>query len=268
MNEPLPGTGERSRALLVIPCFEESKRFPAFLEKLSASLEIAQMAAIIRVVDDGSSEVSREVCQKAVERMVEKRMQFPRFEWLALPGNQGKGAAVRAGWNANEDADILAFVDADGALPAYEVVRLLELGFQEPNVAFFASRIRMLGKSVDRDIKRHLLGRVFATLVGTLLDSKVYDSQCGLKVLPTAVYRRIAPYLRDPGFSFDLELLNALNAVECPIREIPVDWREVGESKVRLVRDSIRMLVALIRLRLARQRLVQQLKPAALSNPV
>ena len=42
----------------------------------------------------------------------------------------------------------------------------------------------MRGKKLERSLMRHLTGRVFATLVGIMIDSEIYDSQCGFKLIP------------------------------------------------------------------------------------
>ena len=101
-----------------------------------------------------------------------------------LPKNMGKGAAVYAGWNLDSEAEWLGLLDADGSIPPYEVLRVLSL-LQEENApnGFFASRCKILGRTVHRSWLRHVCGRVFATLVATSTGIPVYDSQCGFKLI-------------------------------------------------------------------------------------
>ena len=113
--------------------------------------------------------------------------------------------------------------------------------------AVFASRIKMLGFSVKRDLIRHYAGRVFATWVGICLDSRIYDSQCGLKFIPTHIFKKISSRLHGHGFAWDIELLAKLIAVGCPIREVPVNWSDIKGSKVNLLRDGLKLFwVALL----------------------
>ncbi|MEZ5304497.1 MAG: hypothetical protein R3F11_28205 [Verrucomicrobiales bacterium] len=107
----------------------------------------------------------------------------------------------------------------------------------------------MLGKSVDRLASRHLTGRIFATLVTTVVGIAPYDSQCGLKVLRTAAFRAIEPDLEETGFAFDVELCLLLLKKGFRVCERPISWREIAGSKVRIVRDSIRMFLALYEIR-------------------
>ena len=173
---------------------------------------------------------------------------------LALPVNQGKGGAVYAGWaQASAEVDRLAFTDADGSCSAAEVARVISshtlAGEGAEPTAFFASRIKMLGRRVDRLVQRHLLGRVFATLVSELLGIPVYDSQCGLKVVPRKAYEKVAKRLTIHRFAFDVELLVALLDTGCQVNEVPIDWHEVPGSRVRLLRDSWLMARDVLKIR-------------------
>ena len=175
---------------LVIPCYHESGRIGPFLAELCKTL--APLGGItIRVVEDGSDEDEKKRMKTLIDA---QRSETPfLLEPLFLPQNLGKGGAVYAAWTEEKNADWLAFVDADGSCSAAEVSRLIQLAREAPeNTALFASRVKMLGKSVSRDFRRHLIGRVYATLVSEMLSIPVYDSQCGLKLVPRVCFERIA----------------------------------------------------------------------------
>jgi hypothetical protein len=106
----------------------------------------------------------------------------------------------------------------------------------------------MLGRMVERSLKRHLSGRIFATLVSNLGSVPAYDTQCGLKFVKADVYKKIAPFLQCQGFAFDVELCLLLRKFGCSILEFPVDWRDVPGSKVSLIRDSWRMALEVRRI--------------------
>ena len=234
--------------LLVIPAFRESERLPPFLAALLEHLDHRALAAEVLVVDDGSGPDEQRRLAEIATRL---RPRHPRLlEPLCLAQNRGKGGAVRAGWaRATAAHDWVGFVDADGAVPATEVGRLLALAFASAGpTAIFGSRIRMLGRHIERDILRHLSGRVFASLVGRTISPEIYDSQCGLKLLPAAVYRRIAAGLAEDGFCFDVEILAALLTAGAPIIEVPIDWADQPGSKVSLVRDALRMFLGVRRI--------------------
>jgi hypothetical protein len=103
----------------------------------------------------------------------------------------------------------------------------------------------MLGRSIDRHWKRHVVGRLYATLVGMMINEGIYDSQCGFKVIPADAFAAVADLLQEDRFAFDSELVAALSDVGYALEEIPVDWNDVPGSKVSVIRDSLRMTASL-----------------------
>ena len=237
---------------LVIPCYQESGRISRFLAELCD--ETARLGGVtIRVVEDGSGD---EEAKRMREIITTQQARSPHLlAPLMLAKNLGKGGAVHAAWREEKSADWLAFVDADGSCSAVEVARLIQEARQSPpRTALFASRIKMLGKSVERDFRRHLLGRVYATLVSELLDIPVYDSQCGLKLVPRACFEAIEARLKVTGFAFDVELLTTLLDSGCAVVEVPISWHETPGGKVRLLRDSFLMARDVLKIKAARGR--------------
>lgn len=238
---------------LVVPCYRESARIGGFLPDLCR--EMTALGGVrVQVVEDGSEPGEAAAMEAVVENL---RQTFPCLLPLkVLPQNLGKGGAVYAGWADHGGADWLAFVDADGSCSAREVSRLLAMRppAESSPTALFASRVKMLGRRVERLLKRHLLGRVYATLVSEMLGVPVYDSQCGLKLVPRAAYEKIAGRLQISGFAFDVELMVALLDSGCQVREVPIDWHETPGGKVRLLRDSWLMARDVWRIRAGRRR--------------
>jgi dolichyl-phosphate beta-glucosyltransferase len=123
------------------------------------------------------------------------------------------------------------------------------------------SRVRLLGRRIERRAARHYLGRLFATVVSWMLGLPVYDTQCGAKLF------RVSPEMRGvferPFLSrwiFDVEILarwgqsvRARNAgwgiLEIPLRE----WRDVPGSKLR-IKDFFRAALGLVEIQRAYSR--------------
>ncbi len=229
--------------LLVIPAFREQLRLPPYLRELLAMLSPARFTTEILVVDDGSPESDRQQLVSAMPTGTfgSCLVRAP----LLVPENHGKGHSIQQGWRAGGEARWLGFLDADGATPASEVMRLLELATQtasDPLPCYWASRIRMLGKKTNRTQGRYLLGRIFANLASAYIGLPVYDTQCGFKLIPSVTYRKIEPLLQEARFCFDVELLLAVNHVGAEVHEVPVDWRDVPGGHVNAVWDGIAML--------------------------
>ena len=171
-----------------------------------------------------------------------------------LPANVGKGGAVYAAWDLNGDSEWVGLLDADGSIPPQEVLRVISLLTREdPPDAFFASRCKILGRTVHRSWLRHVCGRIFATLVAVLTGISVYDSQCGFKLIRRRCYEAVRGRLREKRFAFDVELLVALGQIGARIIEVPIDWFDVPGSKLHFVRDTAQMLAAVISMRKRRE---------------
>ncbi len=238
---------------MIIPCYRESGRIGPFLEELCRVT--AELGGVtIRIVEDGSDKEESARMRAIIEPLRGQHEHL--LEPLFLPENLGKGGAVYAGWNLEKQADWLGFVDADGSCSAQEVAKLIGHAREQltPHTALFASRMGQFGSRVHRQIKRRLMGHIFASLVSTLLGIRVHDSQCGLKLVPRAAYERFAPFLIIRGFAFDVELLANLHDINVPFLEVPIEWFEVPGGSVRIFRDSWRMARDVWRVRVNRRR--------------
>ena len=215
-------------AALVLPCWRESKRLPGFLPGLCEAIAASGLRIEVIVGDDGSPPAERAATSKFVETL------RPRFKFLhALAGDtvhRGKGAAIRAGWRAaTPGTAMLAFVDADGAVPPADVVAFLRAAIAEPGRMLVATRVA--GSEVTRTLHRRIASRAFAAWARLWTGTLVRDPQCGLKAIPAAMFARHD--WREDGFAFDLELLTAARRDGVGVAEHPVRWREVGHSRLR-----------------------------------
>lgn len=223
------------KTLLVVPCYYESGRLPKFLPRLCEGVEHSGLPIEIQLVDDGSSEEEQSFLSALGQKM---RSRYPFVnEPLLIGKNSGKGGAVRAGWNlGGEDADTLAFVDADGAASAEETVRFIGLINQskELNRVFIATRDSKAGRNLRRKWSRKLVARIFNFLIRQRYDIQVSDTQCGLKAVPKEFFQAVKRELVQEGYAFDLELLLAAKRSGLEIETIPIDWTEIPGSTTNL----------------------------------
>jgi len=219
---------------VVIPAYNEELRLPHYLDEVISYLEGRHLAYEVLVVDDGS----RDGTAAVVERC---RTRYPHLQLLRLPQNCGKGAAVRAGMLAAQGR-LRLFADADGATPISELERL-ELAIADGAEVAIASRaLKGTTTKVKGTLHRKVMGTVFNTLVQLLAVSGLKDTQCGFKLFTeTAVYQTFSYQVID-DFGFDVEILFLAQRSGLPIAEVPVNWQDIPGTKVRLVRDSLRML--------------------------
>lgn len=225
------------RTIIAVPCYNEASRLDraSFLEFIRTSPDVEFV-----FVDDGSRDSTREV-------LTELAAHAPsRMSVLALERNSGKAEAVRRGiLHALADQPaVVGFWDADLATPLDAVPDLLDILRSRPEIDMvFGSRVKLLGRDIRRRPLRHYLGRIFATVVSTLLRLPVYDTQCGAKLF--RVTPDLAPVFADPFLSrwvFDVEILARYlrrldrnpDSLAGRIYEFPLmQWVDVAGSKVK-----------------------------------
>src|SRR5438477_2406124 len=161
----IPSVGDRVIISFVIPALNEGGRLPGFLDAIGRHLAGSgrEDAAIeIIVVDDGSRPDHLQMHRDAVSRLAGALVGRPHRAILyELATNRGKGEAIRRGWaRSSSDAEWVGFVDADGAVPASELMRLTGMLASCGECDVLAgSRIRMAGRTIERSPFRHLQGR-------------------------------------------------------------------------------------------------------------
>jgi dolichyl-phosphate beta-glucosyltransferase len=238
---------------IVVPCYNEAHR-------LSANEFSAFVAADSRVrfvfVNDGSTDETRRVLERLVAIAPD------RLAFVEQPRNRGKAAAVRAGMLSAfaGGGRYAGYWDADLSTPLREIPRFIEvLETHQQYEICFGSRVRLLGRMIERRASRHYLGRVFATAASLALRLPVYDTQCGAKLFRVSSDMQALfaePFLA--GWTFDIEVIARLTrdrhrsrrpGPRDVIYELPLDeWRDVAGSNVRPF-DFVRALVEIMRIR-------------------
>ncbi|MEC7906826.1 MAG: glycosyltransferase [Verrucomicrobiota bacterium] len=220
--------------LLVIPCFNESLRLPRFLPELCELLKASKAEAEIQLVDDGSTPEEKKAL-KDFARSLMPAYPFVR-EPILLDRNLGKGGAIRAGWDASNDFDFLAFVDADGAAPASETMRFLERldALENKSSLLVAMREPDAGREIQRALSRKIVAKAFNTLLKIFYGIRIRDTQCGLKAVPAAFFSKLRNQLRQNGYGFDLELIANAKKEGLALEMMPIDWKEIPGSKTRI----------------------------------
>ena len=239
MSGAVPG----GKASLVVPAFDERWR----IERAMAEIAAWQRGKPggweweVIVVDDGSSDGTGEAARNAA-----RRENLP-IELLRHPKNLGKGAAIRTGVLAST-GDPLLVSDTDLSTPLGEGVKLAERLPTHP----VAIGSRALDEALVRKRQpfyRQFMGKTFNTFVRLIAVPGIHDTQCGFKLFRGHVARDLFRRARIDRFAYDVEILYLARKEGLAIAEVPVLWFNSPESKVSVVRDSLRMLRDLVRIR-------------------
>ena len=232
-----------TRLQLVIPCYNEASRLDTdtFVRFVTARNDVGLL-----FVDDGSTDTTSRVLADLAEKS------GGRVNTLVLPRNRGKAHAVQRGMVAaiEKQPELIGYWDADLATPLDAVDEFVDLLDRRPDVDIvIGSRVKLLGRRIDRHAFRHYAGRIFATAASLALRLDVYDTQCGAKVfrLNSQIRRVFAtPFVSE--WVFDIEVLARYADVmgteraASSIYELPLTtWTDVAGSKVK-VRHAARAL--------------------------
>lgn len=233
--------------VLVTPVWNDSERLEVFALQLAEALAVAARPIRWIIADDGSDEAERLRYATLLQRL---QAIYPLVELMHFSPRSRKGGAVYQAWDQCPQADYLAFVDADGAVSPEAVLNLLRRVLQADGACGVVGVRAKDGRlSVRRRLLRALSYYVFRFLVRTIVGLESADTQCGAKAFPAEKYREVAGKLREQGFVFDVELLLALKQAGLDIQEIDLAWKEIPDSRVNLMRDSVQMLAGLFRIR-------------------
>jgi dolichyl-phosphate beta-glucosyltransferase len=222
---------------VVVPAYDEERRIVPTLEELARWSRGRGVVEVV-VVDDGS----RDRTAALVAGFVDERLRLVR-----LPENRGKGAALRAGVAATSGSTVL-LTDADLSTPLDELDRLAPL--LERADLVLGSRAQPDSR-VDRrqPWARELAGKSFNLAIRVLGVRGFRDTQCGFKLLRGEVARRLFAEMTIDRFAYDVELVWLAQRRGYRVEEAGVRWRDEAGSRVRVVRDGLRMLADVARLR-------------------
>ena len=226
---------------VVLPAFEEVARLGPTLAAIRHFLDGRRFDSEVVVVVDGGSDGTLERA-RAVAR------DWPALVVLHYEPNRGKGYAVRRGMLAARGRYRL-FSDADLSTPIEDAERLIEAIDGGADVAIGSRALPESDVRVRQAWWRQAMGRIFNHVVRRVAVPGIGDTQCGFKCFRAETAKQVFGRQRMTGFSFDVELLWIARKLAYRVVEVPVTWVNHPLSRVHPVRDSLRMLADIARLR-------------------
>ena len=224
---------------IVLPAHNEERRLPRTLEEVKGFVEAQPFSVEVVLVENGSQDRTLELAQQFATRVP--------FLKVIHEERSGKGLAVRSGI-LTAKGEYRIFCDVDFSMPVTEINRFIPPALPDCQVAI-GSREAPGAVRYNEPYYRHLSGRVFNTLVRWLALPGLHDSQCGFKCFRGDIADEIFPLQTNTGWAFDVEVLFVARQRGYHIVEVPVPWYFNPESKVRMLRDSWRMVRDLILIR-------------------
>lgn len=226
----------------VVPVYNEEHRIAASMAQLAAFLRSRFHEAYeIIAVDDGSADGSL-----AALRALDPSLRVTVYENGI---NLGKGGAVRRGMLAAE-GDPIVFMDADLSTPLVELDRFLPLIGSGHDVVVGTRKHKEAHITRAQTSLRTYLGLGYTRLVNTVLGLDFSDYTCGFKLFTREAARSIFARSVVDRWSFDAEVLFLARRFGFRVAEVPVEWADQPQSKVRVARDMATSFAEVLAIRM------------------
>ncbi len=240
--------------LLLIPAYNEEKRIGPVLREYGAWFRdhyhgVFQLVVVLNGCRDNTLGVVQEAAKE-----------FPAIRAIEFPAPIGKGGALIEGLKLAPMADLIGYVDADGATAPAAFCDLV----RRTGEADCVIGSRWLPGAVlhqSQPGNRRFASRVFHAIVQGCFWMNIRDTQCGAKVMHRAAVEKVHSSLTIADMAFDINLLYVLKRAGFRILEVPTEWTDKIGSKVTLGRTSLTMLLSVIRLRLVYSPFYAWLRP-------
>jgi putative flippase GtrA len=171
--------------------------------------------------------------------------ELPGVEVLRLEA-RGRGLALRAAWSAST-ARVACYMDVDLSTDLRALLPLVAPLLSGHSDVAIGSRLAR-GARVVRGPKRELISRAYNGLLHATLRARFSDAQCGFKAVRREALAGLLDRVRDDGWFFDTELLVLAQRQGLRIHEVPVDWVDDPDSRVRIVPTALADLRGVARL--------------------
>jgi glycosyltransferase involved in cell wall biosynthesis len=224
---------------VVIPVYNEERDLEPCVRRLRDHLDSdVPMRAVITIADNASTDRTWSIATRLAE-------QVPGVRAIHLE-QKGRGRALRRAWSESE-ADIVAYTDVDLSTDLNALLPLVAPILSGHSDMAIGSRLAR-GARVRRGPKRELISRTYNLILRTALGNGFSDAQCGFKAMRRSHADVLLPAVQDNAWFFDTELLVLAERNGLRIHEVPVDWTDDPDSRVRIVRTALEDLRGVARL--------------------
>jgi glycosyltransferase involved in cell wall biosynthesis len=215
---------------VVLPCLNEEQTVASCVAKARSWFESAGVRGEVIVVDNGSTDRSREDALAAGARVVDE-------------SQRGYGAAHRRGF-AEARGNVIIMADADDTYDLSDLSPLVEpLDWGYDMVV--GNRLKTLSPGSMTWSHRFIGTPTLTALLGLFSGSRLGDSQCGLRAFTREAYERMA--LKSTGMELASEMILKGARRGLRMAEVPIPYHpRVAESKLNTFRDGWRHLRFLI----------------------
>jgi len=209
---------------VIIPAYNEEKIIENSLSIILKFLDKRSFKWEIIVVDDGSSDKTKSLVKTFSKNNV---------RLVSLLSNKGKGAALREGVKY-ANGEFVIYTDADLSVPIKYIntfLRFLESGF---DVVIGSRRVKGSNIKIHQPIVREVMGRFYTFLTKVITLNNISDFTCGFKGFRRSASKKIFKNSKIDRWAYDSEILFLAKKYNYTISQVPVEWLNREDSRVRL----------------------------------
>jgi len=226
---------------IVIPVLNEQVALRSSVEALRAFLGAScPYTWRIVVADNASTDATPRIC-------AELKAQYPGEVDFVRLEQKGRGRALRMAWTQST-ADVVCYMDVDLSTNLRALPPLLAALIHSDYDLATGSRL-VHGAIVSRQWKREIISRAYNMLIRLLFWHRFRDAQCGFKGATRRAVEDLLPQVKDQAWFFDTELLLKGERQGYRIFELPVEWIEDLDTRVKIIKTATDDIKGLLRVR-------------------
>jgi dolichyl-phosphate beta-glucosyltransferase len=224
---------------IIIPVHNEEHRLPPCLDRIDAFLSTQPYDYEVVIVENGSKDDTFAVAQSFADT-------HPYVRALRVH-TRGKGLAVKAGMLAAH-GEYRFICDVDLSMPIEQIARFLPPEADGYDISI-ATREGEGSERIGEPEYRHIMGRINNWIIKLLAVRGFEDTQCGFKMFTRQAAEDLFAVQRMNGIGFDVELIFIAQRRGYKIREVPITWYFDPDSRMRLIQDSLHILLEIVAIR-------------------
>jgi glycosyltransferase involved in cell wall biosynthesis len=230
---------------VVVPVYNEERALPRSIPILRDFLSEPSFRHSWRIViaDNASIDDTPTVGKHLAEDSM-GQVEYVRIE------RKGRGFALKQTW-LSSPMDIVSYMDVDLSTGLEAFPALIRAIADEGYDVAIGSRLAAQSR-ITRSVKRRILTQGYNTIIKAMFMTSFGDAQCGFKAVSRKATQRIVPLIEDNNWFFDTELLILAEKMGYRVKDVPVEWVEDTDTRVKIAATVTEDLRGLLRLRLGR----------------
>lgn len=230
---------------VVVPVYNEERALPQSIPTLQEFLAGPQFPYEWRIIiGDNASVDDTPTVGRTLEDTSGGQVEYVRIE------RKGRGFALKQIW-AKSDADVRSYMDVDLSTGLDAFPALVRAVAEEGYGVATGSRLAR-GAKTTRSLRRTVLSRGYNEIIKAMFWTRFSDAQCGFKAISREAAERVLPLIEDNNWFFDTELLILAEKMGYRVYDVPVEWVEDPDTRVKIASTVTEDLRGLLRMRINR----------------